>query len=437
MVENMHDDPSIDEFADEELSDLFSAFDGVSASDALKEKALGAIAVAAGAATAQAAAQPASTAAAGPVKASAGGKAAKTVKAARNPFRALRIASIAACLSVAVIGGVAYGMPTSHVVLSQAGAVVELNINRFGVVVSASSDDEAGRAIVEAGGLVNAPYADAFARVATAMGDASTISVLVDSGDPAQRELLESGGASLFTGLADGHAGAGAREGGGTEAKSGQQDANQGDENPDDGQPELQRSADDQEAPSQSLESTEAPAQEGDYQRDYQQYYPGAVDEQPTESAPSEDEGDSSELEDPGESADWGDAVIAGEEPGNPDVDPEAEGVSEYVISEEPPQSGELSHPQLPDGVGAVLENGDALYDWVTWSPDSSGESTWEPWKPGDTGDGSWEWGSWGSDDAGKEGDSGSDNGDAVGEPDADSCELQLPGFSSQGPDGE
>lgn len=122
------------------------------------------------------------------------GKPSGTKARRAKKFRAIRIAAIAACLSLALVGGVAYATPTSHVQLSQGDASIELGVNRFGVVVSATSNDDAGRAVIEKGGLLNVSYDDALAHAADGLGKPTSdrpLEATVNSNDGAQRENLE------------------------------------------------------------------------------------------------------------------------------------------------------------------------------------------------------------------------------------------------------
>lgn len=205
MAENTQEGFAVDDLADDELDGLFSAFDGMGASDALKAKTLGAIAALPTAAAASTAVSQASAPVA-PVEpaprptAQAGGKAAR--KAMRSPFRFAKVAAVAACVSAALVGGVAYAMPTSHVLLVQGDASIELGVNRFGMVISAESDNDAGRAIIDSNGLLHVSYEDALVRAAGAMDSSlpdGQLALSVSSNDAAQRERLENGNASFLS----------------------------------------------------------------------------------------------------------------------------------------------------------------------------------------------------------------------------------------------
>ena len=124
MVDGNNANVQADEF-DAEMGELFSAFDGMGASDALKAKTIGVIAATAGAtaaaagaayaATGEAGASAAGAAAAGSqpaaatspgMTASAGGKFA--AKVASSPIKIVQVAAIAACVTAATVGGIAY-----------------------------------------------------------------------------------------------------------------------------------------------------------------------------------------------------------------------------------------------------------------------------------------------------------------------------------------
>jgi len=118
----------------------------------------------------------------------------KHVSPRRTRFRAIRAVAVAACLVLALVGGVAYAVPTSTVQLSRGDAAVELGVNRFGFVVSATSADDVGRAIVEKGDLLTRSYDEALERVADAFGEPSSdrpFEAAVSSEDAGQRESIE------------------------------------------------------------------------------------------------------------------------------------------------------------------------------------------------------------------------------------------------------
>ena len=119
-------------------------------------------------------------------------------------FRAIRVAAIAACLVMALAGGVAYAAPASTVAVTQGGATVNLGVNVFGVIVSAASDSAEGKEVVGSSEPLFKPYDDALARVVEAFDarnaedDRQPIDVRVESGAPGQRERLEEIGEPLI-----------------------------------------------------------------------------------------------------------------------------------------------------------------------------------------------------------------------------------------------
>ncbi len=192
---------------DDELCNLFAAFDEVSASDELKDATLARILGRAGDAgegegddgpnadsnadsgtgcnagpnagsstapgTASGAAQAAPVAQAkGEVRAVAGGKTGKTGKAARRAkWRAIRVAAIAACLVLALSGGIAYATPATYYEIEQDGTTITLGVNCFGITVDATSDSETGADIINSAALRNIPYEQALTHAIEAMGE--------------------------------------------------------------------------------------------------------------------------------------------------------------------------------------------------------------------------------------------------------------------------
>lgn len=156
---------------DGELRELFGAFDHVRASDELKSATLSAILASAQAAPAESArTQPdaghnESASAESPSASSA--RAPKQARKAK--WRAIRVAALAACLALALTGGVAWAVPASHVQVTQDGTTIDLGVNCFGIAVSAESDDEDGRDVIEREGLRNVPQDEAVTRAADAL----------------------------------------------------------------------------------------------------------------------------------------------------------------------------------------------------------------------------------------------------------------------------
>ena len=122
------------ESLDDEFESLFSAFDDVSASDALVASTISAVAGSGSGSYADAGERSGSSERdASSFVAVKGGKAAEDRKPGtrgksgasrdsgkrwRARLRAFRVAAIAACLALALTGGVAYAVPTSHVTVN-------------------------------------------------------------------------------------------------------------------------------------------------------------------------------------------------------------------------------------------------------------------------------------------------------------------------------
>ena len=219
--------------SNDELYDLFAALDNVSASDSLKAATLERIAQLADEAEVvegaegvdgaqngskdaqvatnvqdagetadevapQASDQPA-------FKATAGGKAVSAKARVKAKWRAVRVAAVAACLAMALTGGVAYATPTSFVTLAQDGATIELGVNWFGIAVSASSDDEAGMRAIEAADLRNVPYEEALSRAYESLESINPdkpVELSVRSDDAGQRGRLEAENVEFLAGHA-------------------------------------------------------------------------------------------------------------------------------------------------------------------------------------------------------------------------------------------
>ena len=152
---------------DDELRDLFSAFDDVSASDSLQASTLDFIMSSAAAApeTAEAEGTPSQVPA---VTVERGGKA-----RVRNRWRAMRTAAVAACLALALTGGAAYAYPASTVVVTQGDTTIEMQVNVFGQVLSASANDRETQDLIDHMGLVNTQYADSVSRVSDSLKESN------------------------------------------------------------------------------------------------------------------------------------------------------------------------------------------------------------------------------------------------------------------------
>ena len=98
------------------------------------------------------------------VKTGADGKASRKAR-----WRAIRVAALAACLALALTGGIAYATPVSHVDVTQDEAKISLGVNCFGVVVTADSEDEEGRAVLDSTELCNIPREESIDRAADSL----------------------------------------------------------------------------------------------------------------------------------------------------------------------------------------------------------------------------------------------------------------------------
>ncbi|MBQ9004019.1 MAG: hypothetical protein IJ087_19410, partial [Eggerthellaceae bacterium] len=148
---------------DDELMELFSAFDDVSAPESLQASTLDFIMSAAAAPAATDAANPANQAPT--VTATRGGAKARI----RNRWHAMRAAAVAACLALALTGGAAYAYPASTVLVTQGETTIELHVNVFGQVLSASASDNETQSIIDQMGLVNTPFSDSVSRVSDSL----------------------------------------------------------------------------------------------------------------------------------------------------------------------------------------------------------------------------------------------------------------------------
>lgn len=181
---------------DELMNELFSAFDDVSASDALKSSTLDFIMGAAAAAPVAGAEEPVPEPTSG-VTATPGGKFRK-----RARWRAMRVAAVAACFVLALTGGVAYGYPASTVLVTQGGTTIELHVNVFGQVLSASASDEETQDLINQMGLVHTPFEDSVSRVFDSLKESNPkvpvevvlngVTQTQESGNPVA-EILEAG----------------------------------------------------------------------------------------------------------------------------------------------------------------------------------------------------------------------------------------------------
>ena len=154
---------------DNELCNLFDAFDEVCASDELQEATLARIfaevpAMADNCFDNQAPEEPAcdGSSPSAQIKVIAGGKPKSSTKKAKR--RTFRVAAVAACLALSLGGGVAYAAPATYYEIEQGDARVTLGVNLFGITVSATADNDMARELVESSNLTNIPYEQSIAR---------------------------------------------------------------------------------------------------------------------------------------------------------------------------------------------------------------------------------------------------------------------------------
>ena len=191
---------------DDELANLFAAFDDVSASDELQEATMARILAAAGDKAIESApaetetslpteTQIPATIAANPpetpasIKAVAGDSQRKADRRAK--WRAIRVAALAACLTLALTGGVAYATPATYYEVAQGQSTVTLGVNCFGVTVSAVADDETSREVVESADLCNVPYEESLARTIERMEEHDPTSPVEFGPRGGERETIE------------------------------------------------------------------------------------------------------------------------------------------------------------------------------------------------------------------------------------------------------
>lgn len=155
---------------DDELCSLFSSFNEVSASDELKEATISRIFAAGAENDVDSPADLAEPSTAESITAIPGGQAnAATRSSKRSRWRAIRIAAAAACLAMALTGGIAYATPASYYEVEQDGTTITLGVNCFGITIGATSDSETGYEIIEGADLRNMPYEDSVARAIDSM----------------------------------------------------------------------------------------------------------------------------------------------------------------------------------------------------------------------------------------------------------------------------
>lgn len=121
-----------------------------------------------------------------PVTVDAGGKSGRKAK-----WRAIRVAALAACLALALTGGIAYATPTSHVQVAQENTRISLGVNCFDIVVAADSEDEEGRAVLESTELCNLPREESVERAADSLETMRPEKPVQIDGQPRRPEASE------------------------------------------------------------------------------------------------------------------------------------------------------------------------------------------------------------------------------------------------------
>ncbi len=168
---------------DELFARMFSSFDGIGASSAVKERTLQAIGikldseigVEAVVESAKRDVLPSETEAvpviaeASPIQQAASrkeaGSAQRHGKPGRHGVRILRFLAAAACVCALSIGGVAYATPSAYISVESGESTVELSVNRFGIVLSADSSDESGAVVLREADIRHEPYGESLERI--------------------------------------------------------------------------------------------------------------------------------------------------------------------------------------------------------------------------------------------------------------------------------
>ena len=159
MNENGQTPPQEGEALERELKELFSSFDDVTATDKLKERTLSYIFAELGEE------EPEQAENETPQLAVVEGAAKSSVAPKRPASRWwLRAAAIVMAATLA-LGGVAYALPLSHVVVSQGETSVDLGVNVFGVTVSVSCEDSEMQALFDEADLRGRGYEEALENV--------------------------------------------------------------------------------------------------------------------------------------------------------------------------------------------------------------------------------------------------------------------------------
>lgn len=117
----------------------------------------------------------------------------------RQPRQSLRLAVALGCLAVILLGGMwLYFTPTAHISID-IDSSMELGINRFDLVVSASGSSEAAQVLINELDLIHRNYSDAMGQILSCNtvtsllneGELVDVSVIAPEGDQSSRLLSE------------------------------------------------------------------------------------------------------------------------------------------------------------------------------------------------------------------------------------------------------
>ncbi|MCR4871435.1 MAG: hypothetical protein K5859_09090 [Atopobiaceae bacterium] len=165
---------------DRVFEELFSALDGISASEELKARTLDTIL--------GEERKPQLTVVEGGVASG------NTRKVRCRPSLLPRVAAIAVVLVLAT-GGIAYAVPVSHVTMISGDTTIDLGINVFGVTVGTSADTDEGIELLEGLDVRGAGYEDAMERVADRLeerrAEDESIEVRIDGTGPQREAIVE------------------------------------------------------------------------------------------------------------------------------------------------------------------------------------------------------------------------------------------------------
>lgn len=142
-------------YPDDDLYQLFDTLDGIHASDELKAATFERLGIDV---QANDNGQPAD-AGNGTILPLRGAKAGK-----RPKLHAIRIAAIAACLSLVAVGS-AYAIPFTHETVTVGDTGIDLGVNVFGITVSAQANDEKGQQLLDEGDVRNMSFEDSVSAI--------------------------------------------------------------------------------------------------------------------------------------------------------------------------------------------------------------------------------------------------------------------------------